>query len=90
MDGVADNFTEGDGGARETREVRAREADKTRRKVDGVADNSAEVARKVRAEVLEKLKQRLKQKKTLPYWKYWKKTERLTKLLIILMKKLER
>ena len=49
MDGVADNFTEGDGGARETREVRAREADKTRRKVDGVADNSAEVARKVRA-----------------------------------------
>ena len=23
------------------------------------------------------LKQRLKQKKTLPYWKYWKKTERL-------------
>ena len=42
MDGVADNFTEGDGGARETREVRAREADKTRREVDGVADNFTE------------------------------------------------
>ena len=55
--------------------------------MDGVADNSAEVARKVRAEVLEKLKQRLKQKKTLPYWKYWKKTERLTKLPIKLPEK---
>ena len=32
------------------------------------------------------LKQRLKQKKTLPYWKYWKKTERL----IILLKKFEK
>ena len=40
--GVADDFTEGDGGARETREVRAREADKTRREVDGVADNFTE------------------------------------------------
>ena len=44
VDGVADNFTEGDGGARETREVRAREADKTRREVDGVADNFTERA----------------------------------------------
>ena len=33
------------------------------------------------------LKQRLKQKKTLPYWKYWKKTERLTKLPIKLPEK---
>ena len=50
MDGVADNFTEGDefpeeraGGARET-EVRAggaRETDKTRRKEAGVIDKAA-------------------------------------------------
>ena len=29
----------------------------------------------------------LKQKKTLPYWQYWKKTERLTKLPIKLPEK---